>query len=231
MNVRNVKAARFVAFLALTAVAASLAQAQMTRVQVDVPYPFTFASKQLPAGAYTFSFSAVRDMLLVQSDTSHPVKLMSMIVTRLSGPAAFLQGGSLVFDKSGKGRILSEVWIPGQEGILLHSVPKHDARDVLSFSQLSLTANASGKTAFDLTCARCHGADGRGSAAADQFFKTTIPRLASDAVQRKSDAELRKIITQGTQVMPPVEVEESGYRHRLPPQDVNAVIAYVRSLK
>jgi hypothetical protein len=31
--------------------------------------------------------------------------------------------------------------------------------------------------------------------------------------------------------MPPVEIDESGFRHRLPPQDVDAVIAYVRTLK
>jgi len=55
--------------------------------------------------------------------------------------------------------------------------------------------------------------------------------LTSPEVQGKSDAELKEIISKGTQTMPPVEVEESGFRHRLPPQDVDAVVAYLRTLK
>jgi hypothetical protein len=42
---------------------------------------------------------------------------------------------------------------------------------------------------------------------------------------------LREQISQGSRLMPPVEIDESGFRHRLPPQDVDAVIAYVRTLK
>jgi hypothetical protein len=50
-------------------------------------------------------------------------------------------------------------------------------------------------------------------------------------VQGKSDAELKELITKGSGAMPPVEIDESGFRHRLPAQDVDAVIAYVRTLK
>jgi hypothetical protein len=50
-------------------------------------------------------------------------------------------------------------------------------------------------------------------------------------VQSKSDAELKEIINKGGSAMPPVEIDESGFRHRLPPQDVDAVIAFVRTLK
>jgi len=89
----------------------------------------------------------------------------------------------------------------------------------------------SGKTAFDLTCSRCHGPAGMGDKRADKFFNTTIPRLGSAAVQSKSDAELKEIITKGSRAMDPVEVDESGFRHRLPPQSVDAVIAFVRTLK
>src|SRR5208337_1175564 len=137
----------------------------------------------------------------------------------------------LVFDKTSGGHILCEVWIPGTDGILLHSIPKDHARDVLLLTDLNQARNVSGKGAYDLTCARCHGADGKGDARADKFFKTTIPRLSSAEVQGKSDAELREIITKGTSTMPPVEIEEAGFRHRLPPQDVDAVIAYLRTLK
>jgi mono/diheme cytochrome c family protein len=85
--------------------------------------------------------------------------------------------------------------------------------------------------AYDQTCFRCHGAGGKGDKNADKFFNTTIPRLNSAEVQSKSDAELKEIINKGGSAMPPVEIDESGFRHRLPPQDVDAVIAFVRTLK
>lgn len=227
MILRNVKAARLVALAVLTVIATGLADGQTQRVKVDIPYSFTVASKKLPAGEYTFSINDL--ILMVQSGSNAWAR--SMILTPLSGPPAFLQGGSLVFDKTNKGRVLSELWLPSGAGVLVHSVPKGHDRDVLTFSELSQSAKASGKTAFNLTCAHCHGKDGRGNADADKFFKITIPQLASAEVQAKSDAELKEIIAEGTATMPPVEVEESGFRHRLPPQDVDAVIAYVRTLK
>lgn len=98
-------------------------------------------------------------------------------------------------------------------------------------SRLNQTGTTSGKAAYNLTCGRCHGTDGQGDERADKFFQTTIPRLSSADVQGKSDAEFRELITQGSRVMPPVEIDEAGFRHRLPPQDVDAVIAYVRTLK
>jgi mono/diheme cytochrome c family protein len=117
------------------------------------------------------------------------------------------------------------------DGILLHSIPKDHTRDVLLLTDLNQVRNASGKAAYDLTCGRCHGMDGKGDARADKFFKTTIPRLTSEDVQSKSDTALKEIITQGSSAMPPVEIDESGFRHRLPPEAVDAVIAYVRTLK
>jgi len=196
-------------------------------VRAGIPYEFTFGSKVLPAGSYTFSVTNLG--LRMQSATGG--EFTAHILTRLGGPGEFLRDGALVFDRTGGGRILSEVWIPGMDGKLVHSNPKNYNREVFLFSGLSQTRTVSGKAAYNLTCGRCHGPEGKGDERADKFFKVTIPRLSSAEVQRKSDAELREIITQGTRVMPPVEIDESGFRHRLPPQDVDAVIAYVRTLK
>jgi mono/diheme cytochrome c family protein len=196
-------------------------------MQVEIPYEFTFASKVLPAGTYTFSVNNFQ--LTARSATSGVSR--APIITRLGGPTELLRGGSLVFDKTGGGHILSEVWMPGADGILVHSNPKNHSPDILLASNLNPTRKVSGKTAYNLTCARCHGADGNGDERADKFFNITIPRLSSAEVQGKTDAELREIITKGTSQMPPVEIDESGFRHRLPPQDVDAVIAYLRTLK
>ncbi len=70
-----------------------------------------------------------------------------------------------------------------------------------------------------------------GDKSADKFLNTTIPGLRSAEVQEKSDAELREIVTQSGRTMAPVEIDEVGFRHRLPPESVDAVIAYVRTLK
>jgi mono/diheme cytochrome c family protein len=228
LKTQGAMARGLMAFILVTSSALGLAFGQTGPVmQAEIPYEFTVGSKVLPAGTYTFSVDNFG--LGVQSATSGVFH--APIITRLGGPAEFLRDGSLVFDKTDGGRILSEIWIPGTDGILLHSTPKGHSRDVLLASNLDRTRSVSGREAYNLTCGRCHGPDGNGDARADKFFNITIPRLSSAEVQGKSDAELKEIITQGSRAMPPVEIDESGFRHRLPPQDVDAVIAYVRTLK
>jgi mono/diheme cytochrome c family protein len=113
----------------------------------------------------------------------------------------------------------------------VHAISKGGDRVVISGATLDANHTYSGKAAYSLTCARCHGDNGKGNPEADKFFGLTIPRLNTPQVQSKTDAELKQLITEGSSVMPPVEIDESGFRHRLPPQDVDAVIAYVRTLK
>ena len=96
---------------------------------------------------------------------------------------------------------------------------------------VSGTAAGSGKEIFAGTCARCHGPEGKGNEAADKFFNLTIPRLVSQTVQSKSDSELKEIISQGRRSMDPVRISQAGVRHLLQPESVDAVIAYVRTLK
>ena len=153
------------------------------------------------------------------------------IIALISGPYALYEGGYLVFDKTDKGLILSEVWLTGMDGALVHPIPAGDSRMGLIGASLAQNQTYSGKQIYDVTCARCHGANGKGNPEADKFYGLTIPRLASAAVQSKSDATLRRQITQGSDVMPPVEINESGFLHRLAPREVDAVIAYLRTLK
>jgi mono/diheme cytochrome c family protein len=228
MKTRGVMARSLMAFLLVVFFAASAALAQTVQaMRFEIPHEFTVGSKVMPAGKYTFSVDNFG--LAVKSATSGTVH--TNIITRLSGPAEFLRDGSLIFDKTEGGRVLSEIWLPGGDGLLLHRTPANHHREVLMVSALNQTGTVSGKSAYNLTCGRCHGTDGQGDERADKFFKTTIPRLSSADVQSKSDAEFKELITQGSSMMPPVEIDESGFRHRLPPQDVDAVIAYVRTLK
>jgi cytochrome c553 len=217
------------ALILVTLFAVGVAYGQTGSFRFDIPYRFNLGSKELPPGTYTFSVDNFG--LTLQSATG--ARFGSNIITWISGPSELLRDGSLVFDKTNGSHILSEVWMPGANGLLLYSIPKNHEREVLMGSGLDLnpTRAVSGKQAFDLTCAKCHGQDGNGNKDADKFFSTQIPKLTSPEVQNKTNDELRRQINVGTSKMPPVEVDESGFRHRLPPQDVDAVIAYVRTLK
>ncbi len=81
---------------------------------------------------------------------------------------------------------------------------------------------ASGKTAYDAACKKCHGADGAPNAAIGKMLKVEMKHLGSKEVQAKSDAALKKETLEGVgkmKAMPAVE------------KDVANILAYVRTLK
>jgi mono/diheme cytochrome c family protein len=79
-----------------------------------------------------------------------------------------------------------------------------------------------GKAVYTKRCATCHGAAGEGKEAIAKMLKVEMRHLGSKEVQAKSDAELRKVIVEGTGKMKPV----TG----LTDSEVANLIAYVRSL-
>jgi len=89
----------------------------------------------------------------------------------------------------------------------------------LSFAQNT----AAGKAVYVKKCQSCHAADGNGSAAIAAAMKAEIKPLSSDEIQKKSDADLKKVATSGLGKMKPV----TG----LMPVDLDNVVAYLRSLK
>ncbi len=92
-------------------------------------------------------------------------------------------------------------------------------------------AEPQGKAVYEDTCKQCHGPEGKGDAMADKFYQVRIPRLNSDYVQNKTDGEIREIITRGRRKMAPVRAGRPSVEHRLDPKSVDAVIAYIRTLK
>ncbi|MBI4442155.1 MAG: cytochrome c [Acidobacteria bacterium] len=79
-----------------------------------------------------------------------------------------------------------------------------------------------GKTVYDSKCKTCHAAAGEGNAALAKTLKVEFKALASKEVQAKSDADLKKVVTQGDGKMKPV----TG----LSDKQVEDVVAFVRSL-
>ncbi len=63
---------------------------------------------------------------------------------------------------------------------------------------------AAGKPVYTKRCATCHGPEGEGKDSIAKMMKVEMRHLGSKEVQAKSDAELRKIVTEGTGKMKPV---------------------------
>jgi mono/diheme cytochrome c family protein len=74
---------------------------------------------------------------------------------------------------------------------------------------------------FKSKCAMCHGADGTGKTIMGEKLK--IPDLHSADVQKKSDADLKTIITKGKDKMP-------AYETKLSKEQVDNLVAFIRDL-
>lgn len=92
-------------------------------------------------------------------------------------------------------------------------------------------ADAKGKDTYQKTCQQCHGPDGKGDRFADRFFQVTIPKLNSAYVQDKTDGELKEIVTKGRRKMEPVRMGQPTARHNISAEQVDDVIAHVRTFK
>ncbi len=79
---------------------------------------------------------------------------------------------------------------------------------------------AAGKATYEKSCKSCHGADGTPNAAIAKALKVEMKALGGKEVQAKSDADLKKEITEGVGKM-------KGYKIANP----DDVVAHVRSLK
>jgi cytochrome c6 len=98
-------------------------------------------------------------------------------------------------------------------------------KKTLAFSMLlalglPIAAFADGAAIFKSRCAICHGADGSGNTPTGKSLK--LKSLGSPEIQKLTDAEIAKSLTDGKGKMPPT---------KLPPADIEAVIKFVRTLK
>jgi mono/diheme cytochrome c family protein len=78
-----------------------------------------------------------------------------------------------------------------------------------------------GASLFKSKCAMCHGPDGSGKTIMGEKLK--IPDLHSADVQKKSDADLKTIITKGKDKMP-------AYETKLSKEQVDSLVAFIRDL-
>jgi hypothetical protein len=98
-------------------VAALSAYGQTPTVKAKIAFPFTVEGKALPAGTYEFILQESGDAFRVQGEGKD---VMANVITRLGGEMRSAPKGThLVFDKVGELCLLSEIWIPEQDGFLL----------------------------------------------------------------------------------------------------------------
>ena len=80
-----------------------------------------------------------------------------------------------------------------------------------------------GAAAYDKSCKSCHGADGTPNAAVAKMMKVDMKDLKSSEVQSMSDADIKKVITQGMGKMKPVAAVSGS--------SADDVVAYIKTLK
>ncbi len=79
-------------------------------------------------------------------------------------------------------------------------------------------AAADAKAVFASKCTPCHGADGTGNTPMGK--KIGAKSLGSAEVQKKSDADLNKVITGGSGKMPSFK--------QLPPEQIAGLVKFIR---
>jgi mono/diheme cytochrome c family protein len=79
-----------------------------------------------------------------------------------------------------------------------------------------------GKSLFAAKCLPCHGPNGEGKPAIAKMYNVKMQALGSKAVQGKSEADLKKVMTEGQGKMKPVAGLEA--------KQVTDIIAFVRTL-
>ncbi len=79
-----------------------------------------------------------------------------------------------------------------------------------------------GKAVFEKHCAVCHGPNGEGKEAIAKMYKVAMPPLGSKEVQSKSDADIKKVVSEGYGKMRPVK--------GLSAAELSNLVAYIRTL-
>jgi hypothetical protein len=99
-------------------------------VLAKVPFAFKAGAKTLPAGDYKFVIQPDDEVVAVSSTTSPKGPSAAVgIVTRLASQSSI--DARVVFDKVNGEYLLSEIWQPEGEGILVHATGGKHAHHVL----------------------------------------------------------------------------------------------------
>jgi mono/diheme cytochrome c family protein len=96
---------------------------------------------------------------------------------------------------------------------------------VMAFAVTSRAEAPDGKALYADKCVKCHGDKGQGDPKATKTLCEGVDpeKLKLDVTAKKTDADMYKQISDGTENMP-------GYKEKMTADEIKAVIAYVRTL-
>jgi hypothetical protein len=98
-------------------------------LEANIPFSFTASGKTHDAGKY--EFRVIEDDQTLEFTGPAKTGGFIQVMTRLAAPEAFIPDGRLVFDKVGETYFLSEMWLPEQEGFLVHAEKERHTHHVV----------------------------------------------------------------------------------------------------
>ena len=106
------------------------AHGQTKNLQGNISFDFKVGNKVFPAGQYKFTPDTIGKYFTIEGPGN--VSGTALVITRVAGEIHTTPNDAhVVFDKVGETYFLAEIWIPGQDGFLLHSMRgKHEHRIV-----------------------------------------------------------------------------------------------------
>jgi hypothetical protein len=109
------------------------AQSKGSEMVAKVSFEFKAGEKMFPAGTYRFARRSTSAPSLVITPEKGGESTMVAVVTRLAQRVrtSAETEGSLVFDKVGQDHVLSEVWMPGQDGFLVGATTGEHQHEVV----------------------------------------------------------------------------------------------------
>jgi mono/diheme cytochrome c family protein len=93
---------------------------------------------------------------------------------------------------------------------------------LIVLTALPSTLLADGAAVYKAKCVACHGVDGSGNTTVGKNLK--LRPFSSAEVQKNTDAELTKVITDGKGKMP-------AYGKKLTAEEIQSLVAVVRAMK
>jgi len=121
---------KLVAFVATAALAVAPSLFADDALKAEIPFPFQVEAKSMPAGMYDLRVDVESGAVEVKGG-SPSTTATALVMTRLGAhphPDA-KPHPHLVFDKVGDTYTLSELWLPGADGFLLHATKgEHEHR-------------------------------------------------------------------------------------------------------
>ena len=95
----------------------------------EIPFGFQIGTKSLSAGTYSFVFDQSSNAVSIIGSRQKEHGRLA-VITRL-GARAPKESATVIFDKLNEIRTLSEIWIPGVDGLLVHITSKEHSHEVI----------------------------------------------------------------------------------------------------